>query len=162
MLLYHKKELKEKLLSRMEIKPSPDNRYQDCWWYLNDQNFDGYGNIVVQCKRRSVHRLAAYLWLDFDLNSLLKVCHKCDNRICFNPEHLFIGTDQDNANDMVSKGRQAKEFRVRGRTKLSDKEVEQLKFMRQNTKFSYKELGQMFGITLTHTFYIISGRRRKS
>jgi hypothetical protein len=52
-----------------------------------------------------VHRLAAFIWLEFDLASDLMVLHRCDNRRCFNPEHLFTGTHQDNMDDMWSKGR---------------------------------------------------------
>lgn len=35
----------------------------------------------------------------------LKVLHRCDNTACINPSHLFVGTQRDNVDDMVSKGR---------------------------------------------------------
>jgi len=40
----------------------------------------------------------------------LVVCHRCDNTICINPEHLFVGTIQDNMDDMKQKGRSNKLF----------------------------------------------------
>jgi len=52
-----------------------------------------------------VPRLAAHLWLGFDLKSTLKVLHRCDNPPCFNPKHIFIGTQSDNMRDCVSKKR---------------------------------------------------------
>lgn len=42
----------------------------------------------------------------------LHVLHHCDNPICINPEHLFVGTLQDNATDMVNKGRHAGQKRT--------------------------------------------------
>lgn len=56
-------------------------------------------------KKRLVHRIAAAIWLGFDLESDLQVNHHCDNPPCFNPEHLFIGTQKDNLRDMDAKGR---------------------------------------------------------
>lgn len=61
----------------------------------------GYGLISVDAflkqrnRRVSTHRLSACIWKGFDLNSSLHVLHKCDNKRCINPDHLFIGTAQD-------------------------------------------------------------------
>lgn len=75
----------------------------------------GYGLVGVDLGQRrgrhgrlstvTAHRLAAHLWLGFDLNDPRFVLHRCDNPPCFNPDHLFIGTVQDNQADMAAKGR---------------------------------------------------------
>ena len=64
----------------------------------------GYGEINRKGKVRHVHRLA------WELNrgpipSGLLVLHRCDNPPCWNPDHLFLGTHQDNTDDKVAKGR---------------------------------------------------------
>jgi hypothetical protein len=45
------------------------------------------------------------LWLGFTVTDVRIVCHHCDNRKCFNPDHLFIGTQKDNQVDSVRKKR---------------------------------------------------------
>lgn len=77
-----------------------------CWeWTLGKDEW-GYGTVRFRRKMRKVHRVAAHLFLGFDLESDTRVLHHCDNPTCFNPEHLFFGTDADNAHDRDSKGRQ--------------------------------------------------------
>ncbi len=96
---------KEFLNKYREIKPSPDGRFQDCWWWTGGKNGQGYGEIWYKRVSFKVHRLSANLYLYFNISSELDVCHHCDNPSCFNPDHLFIGTVKDNMQDMIRKGR---------------------------------------------------------
>lgn len=80
---------------------------------------DGYGRFCYQAKMISAHR-AAYLLLNGAIPDGLLVLHHCDNRKCVNPEHLYLGNHQDNAKDMVHRGR------AWGRRKPDDKQVEEI------------------------------------
>lgn len=68
----------------------------------------GYGQVWCFGKQRSTHRVAFHLATGFDLDSVLDVLHKCDNEPCFNPKHLFSGTQKDNVRDSSIKERNGK------------------------------------------------------
>jgi len=78
-----------------------------CWNWTGCVDKNGYGVKSYAGKRQLVHRLAAHFWLKFNLSSSLFVLHCCDNPRCFNPKHLFIGTQIDNMQDCIRKKRQA-------------------------------------------------------
>lgn len=73
--------------------------YTGCIMWSRGCHENGYGKIYIDKKLYSVHRVSASLYLDFDIESNLCVCHKCDNPRCFRPSHLFIGTQKANMED---------------------------------------------------------------
>ena len=86
----------------------------------------------------------------------LMVLHTCDNPSCVNPEHLFLGTNQDNMDDKVSKNRQSKlNGKDNGRAKLDMDDVKQMRDDYESGKFSYRELVNKYKISQTQVARIV-------
>ncbi len=78
----------------------------DCWEVTSHKpDKNKYIRIRRKGVNYSLHRVVWEKWIGPIPENTL-ICHSCDNPICINPEHLFIGTDQDNADDKVFKNRQ--------------------------------------------------------
>src|ERR1700733_2081816 len=74
------------------------------WQKAKNQNGAGYGVLRVNGKNELAHRIS-YVINNGSIDSDLWVLHKCDNKQCVRPDHLFLGTRSDNIRDMYSKGR---------------------------------------------------------
>lgn len=75
-----------------------------CWGWTGCKSNPGYGQFRFNMKRERAHR-ASWIINFGEIPKGMFVLHKCDNRICSNPEHLFLGTNLDNIKDMISKKR---------------------------------------------------------
>lgn len=76
----------------------------NCWEWKRAINGKGYGTLTVDHKTERAHRLMFKLFYQVDIDGWC-VLHKCDNPLCINPEHLFLGTLADNMQDAMRKGR---------------------------------------------------------
>lgn len=75
----------------------------DCWYWIGAKSSSGYGLTSISNENKA-HRLAWKLFRGY-ITSGMNVLHKCDIRCCVNPDHLFIGTQDDNMKDCARKGR---------------------------------------------------------
>jgi len=98
-------DIAERLLRSRRIDP-----LSGCWEWTGARKPDGYGRLFRRGRQLTAHRLAYEQWRG-PIPPGLSVLHRCDNPACFNPEHLFLGTQADNIADCIAKGRA---FRAKG------------------------------------------------
>ena len=94
--------IKERLLAKADTSGGEDA----CWIWRAARHCEfGYGVLAVNRVSKRAHRLS---WEEYrgPIPTGMCVLHSCDNPMCINPGHLFLGTRQDNIRDMVNKGRQ--------------------------------------------------------
>jgi HNH endonuclease len=139
-------ELKTKLLSRVVVEAGPLET--PCWLWPGAQSLGGYGRINIgPGVRVQAHRLAWELYVG-PIPTDLIVLHRCDQPPCCNPEHLQLGTQQDNVDDCVAKGRRV-DFRGEqvGNSKLTEEKAAFIKWFLEEKKHSGIELAQKFGVS---------------
>lgn len=129
-----------------------------CWIWTGFIMDNGYG----KCNSLPEVLTHRYAWLitNGSIPDGLDVLHKCDNRMCVNPDHLFVGTHQDNMDDKITKGNQ-----VRGETcvqhKVTEEQVREIR--RRYKRYSHKHgsgaLAREFGIGEVEVWRIVMLKR---
>lgn len=107
-----------------------------CWEWLGSGKGNGYGHT----SRGPAHRVSYELFVG-DIPPSMDVCHRCDNRWCVNPYHLFVGTRRDNMADMKMKGRGAGGCRKH----LSESQVQEI-MRRINAGVPLKIIAETMGV----------------
>jgi HNH endonuclease len=145
--------LAERMMSGLKTLPN------GCW--VSSKSYlhvNGYAFVVIDRRpgkglfRERVHRLS---WKHFKgpIPDGMKVCHKCDYRPCFNPDHLFLGTQKENLADMSRKGRR------RGVTaKLKERDVTTI-LKAYDAGVLQRDLGKKYGVSQTAISMIVLGKR---
>lgn len=134
--------------------PEPNS---GCWLWLGCDHGNGYGVLTKRTRQYLAHRASWEAFSGAAPPDGLLVCHKCDNRACVNPAHLFLGSNADNTQDMIRKGRRADLSGERGPgAKISDAGV--LKILADNRRQHI--IARDFGVTPSQISRIKSGKRR--
>ncbi len=131
--------------SRYEIKEN------GCWEWIGNIDRDGYGRYGVKTKayRYSYERFKG------SIPEGMCVCHNCpggDNKKCVNPDHLWLGTHEQNIHDKEKKGKQNK-GEIHGRVKLTEKDVIDIRRRFKNGELG-TELAKEYGVTSGLIYHI--------
>ena len=125
---------------------------EGCWEWIGHRHRQGYGLLTFNRKVRKAHRIS-WTMANGEIPSGMKVCHKCDNPPCVRPDHLFLGTQAENNQDALQKGRH-RSIPLHGSSnpmaRLTEEQVQRLRTAPRI--LSYKSLGKLLGVS-TMTVY---------
>jgi len=147
---YFLEEHSERFLSKVEMT-------DDCWLW-NACKFRGaYGQFSYDKKMLQALRFSYCLHNNCSLVSISEfvIRHSCNNSGCVNPAHLSTGTQQDNINDMVAAGRQAR-GEAHGNCKFPDDIIRAIRA----AEGSQRAIAARFGLSKSHVSDIKAGKRR--
>jgi hypothetical protein len=152
------KPLSDRFWPKVDVR-GPD----DCWTWTGSLDSGGYGQISTIHGGKPM-RASRVSWelVNGPIPDGLHVLHKCDNRPCCNPGHLFLGTNRDNVADMHSKGR-ARGGSIPGEAhpcaKLSESEASAILFLTHATRFTHAQIGAQFGVDRSTVRLIFLGKK---
>ena len=143
-------EIEQCLIQNSE--PGPNG----CINWTGPINTCGYGKVGVRLwgvySRELVHRLAAFIWKGSSRDSWICVCHKCDNRRCINPDHLFLGSKRENILDRDKKQRGAW-GELHGRHKLTCVQISEIRSARNGGEI-LKSIALRYGVDTSQIWNI--------
>ena len=135
------------------------NKTESCWLWTKSRDKDGYGKASKKHRSLRAHQYAWILTYG-PIPDGQHILHRCDNPPCVRPDHLFVGTQADNVQDAMRKGRRRI---LRGKecswSKLSDEEIERIRSLRGH--MTQRRIAQEFGITQGHVSGIQRNKKRR-
>jgi hypothetical protein len=141
--------LKERLATKTAVLKS------GCWTFTGGQDSWGYGAIYLNGATIGAHR-ASWLVHVGSISDGLHVLHKCDNRQCVNPNHLYLGTHQDNMKDKATRGRN-----YAGLTVLDIDKVKEIKRILTSTHRTLQDIGNQYSVSRYTIHNIKTGKTWK-
>lgn len=147
----------ENFWNKVSKAPHP----KGCWEWTANRHYKGYGLFGFGRKTHKTHRVA-YRLTKGEIPDGIQVCHHCDNPPCVNPEHLFLGTNKQNSDDMMAKGRNKplKGEANKGGGKLTWENVREIRALRA-TGLSQQSIADKFAVSQPMIGLIVRGEKWK-
>lgn len=139
--------VKEHFLSKV-------SKTDTCWIWKSYKNWQGYGRAKIGNSEFPAHRVS-YELFNGNVPEDKFVLHSCDNPGCVNPNHLFLGTQDDNMKDMSSKDRSCFGEKCASH-KLTEEEVREIRDLYPS--ISYSQLGIKYGVSTQNIAHIVKRR----
>lgn len=128
-----KADVKQRFLTKVKVMES------GCHEWQAGQARGGYGKFTVWPKTTTAHRVAYELFVE-PIPTGRWVLHRCDNRLCVNPAHLFLGDAKENIKDMDAKKRRGT------KSQLTYEDAEQIRQMLAD-RYSQQTISQKFNVS---------------
>jgi len=157
---------------RLVLSPKQNERFwsnvektETCWNWKASKTW-GYG-VMKYTSSRGIKKMVrahrvSYSMAFGKIGTGLLVCHKCDNRACVNPDHLFAGDFRTNGMDAAAKGRTAKQLgENHGMNKLRNEDVLEIREKYSIGNVSQQQLASRFGVSQGMIWLIVKRKNWK-
>jgi len=143
--------LSERFWKNVNIKED-----SECWEWLKSTNKQGYGHLNINNKLCRANRIAYKISYGI-IPSGLCVLHTCDNPLCVNPNHLWLGTHNDNMRDKVLKGRcsHLKE-ELNPNSKLTKIDVLTIRNLYDMNGYTQYKLAELYNVTRSCIKHVVN------
>lgn len=154
-MVWHK--IEEKFWGRV-------NKTNECWFWIGPKMRNGYGVFHLyghtgKGTTMLAHRMSYFL-KHKELPNDLCVCHSCDNRLCVNPNHLWLGTLAENLKDMYMKKRSKVFGEENGMSKFKVEDIAKIRALKG--RFSQRVVGNKYGVSGSTICAIWNNQRYKN